>query len=114
MPFARGDLKEADDGSSDPTNRNRIQGPLAWVIEHWIEKPSTHSDVRRVNPAGPESRTDNLPWEVFESVHRDYRLGNETGEILKKSAEAIVAQAVRGEPSRHPWNPKRLGEGPNL
>jgi hypothetical protein len=44
------------------------KAPLAWVIEQWIEMPNTHSYVRGVNPAGPESRTHNLPWEIFESV----------------------------------------------
>ena len=87
---------------------------LAWVIEQWIEMPCTHLDVRRVNPAGPESRTHNLPWEVFESVRRDYRTWQQGGKDSKKSAEAIVAQTVRGQPSRHPRNQQRLGEGPNL
>jgi hypothetical protein len=87
---------------------------LAWVIEQWIEMPNTHSDVRRVNPAGPESRTHNLPWEVFESVHRDYRTWQQGGKNSKKSAEAVVDQAVDGQPPRHPSNQQRLSEGPNL
>ena len=49
------------------------------VIEHWIETPGTHWDRTQVNPAGPESRTHNLPWEVFGSVRQDYRLGNKAG-----------------------------------
>ena len=82
---------------------------LTWVIEHWIETPGTHLDVRRVNPAGPESRTPNLPWEIFESVLRDYRTWQQGGKDSKKSAEAVVAQAVDGQPPRHPFESKASG-----
>ena len=84
------------------------------MIEQWIEMPNTHSDARAVNPAGPESRTHNLPWEVFESVCEDYRTWQQGGKDSKKSAEAVVVQAVDGEPARHPSNQKRLDEGLNF
>lgn len=52
----------------------------AGAIEHEIETPDTRSDCVAVNPAGPEPRTHNLPWEVRLAVHGDYRTGNGTGE----------------------------------
>ena len=82
------------DGSSDPTNRNRIQGRRAGAIEHEIETPNTRSDCGAVNPAGAEPRTHNLPWEICLAAHAGRHAGNSARTTRQRSAEAVVAAAT--------------------
>ena len=49
---------------------------VAWVIEQWIEMPHSHWDATLVNPAGPERRTGNLPWEICAPAPEGYPASN--------------------------------------
>ena len=46
--------------NSDLTNRNRIQGRSREVTRQWTGTPDAHLDARRVNPARPEGRCQDL------------------------------------------------------
>jgi hypothetical protein len=51
------------------TTRTRRTGTgykasAVWAIQQWLEKPDSHPDAARVDPAGPERRTCDLPWEI--------------------------------------------------
>src|SRR5258706_5386850 len=83
------------DGSSDPTNRNRIQGRHAGAIEHEIETPDTRSDCVAINPAGPEPGAHHLPWEVCLAVPWGLPRRQRRGKARQKSAEDVVAAATK-------------------
>ena len=86
------------DGSSDPTNRNRIQGQRDVGHRAMDRDAHSHSDITRVNPAGPEPRTHRLT--VGGLPVRLRRLSAEqSGEMgMEKSAEAVVVR--RGKTPR--------------
>ena len=46
--------------NSDSTNRNRIQGRPCRVTRQWTRMPNGHSEARRVDPARPEGKTQQL------------------------------------------------------
>lgn len=65
----------------------------------------THPDAAAVNPAGPEPRAHDLPWEVCTAVRAGYRprglpRRQRRGKGVQKSAEAVVAAGAkrRGTP----------------
>ena len=98
MSAARRNLKEADDESADPTNRNRIEG-LSDVGNRAMDRDAhTHPGVAGVNPAGPEPRTSNLPWEISTPARKRDQAGATDGASrrhgVEKSAEAVVARGV--------------------
>src|SRR5207248_7594256 len=67
-----------------------------WAIQQWLETPHHHPEVAKVDPARPERRTSDLPWEVCSLAARlSRRRRRQTSE--QKSAEAVVAD---GEQTR--------------
>lgn len=64
---AKPNLKQADDGSFDPTDTSEIQARLGSPDRAMEQDARRHSYVARVDPAGTHSRTHHLlylPWEI--------------------------------------------------
>jgi hypothetical protein len=103
------------DGSSDPTNRNRIQGRRDMGHRAMDRDAHTHSDVTRVNPAGPEPRTDRLTVGDLHFCLQGLLPGQPVGKGMEKSAEAVIVRrgkTPRGAPlAATDEGPNRLTQG---
>lgn len=85
----------------DATNRNRIQGRVHRVNEHWIVTPHNHPEMVTVNPARPGGKRRVLPWEACVSVTKSVT-----------SVTATLREGCAGVSRGHSTPP--LGEeGPN-
>ena len=64
-----------------------------WVTQQWLGTPDIHPDIAGVDPARPERRTRDLPWEICLLAVRLSRW-QQHERSGQKSAEAVVAHAV--------------------
>jgi hypothetical protein len=83
------------DGSSDPTNRNRIQGQRDVGHRAMDRDAHSHSDITRVNPAGPEPRTHRLT------------VGDLPACLPRLSRDGAIRRNGQGEVSRGRSSPLR-------